>query len=252
MEISDIDGIYSTPSWVLEGRLRDDCVTEELMFPINTDERTCYLRNQEEVRYVGSWFDQSSSHSCAAWAAANAGMVLGSIPHLDSIWDLSARVNEKSSEKRGLKFSEVMEYVNEDPRMAYGFAKLQIANKENQRKRDVFTPLQAPTIDFQNLKARVPLDVFLEEILEQLKLHKPILVSVVSKLFSEEGLQNHALCISGYRISNSGQIDLQVLDSARGIYWVPEERIRKSRDFLNDVLIADLKKSEADKNELDK
>jgi len=35
----------------------------------------------------------------------------------------------------------------------------------------------------------------------------------------------HAICLSGYRINEDGFLDFQVIDSARGIHWVPHERI---------------------------
>ncbi len=238
IDFLSLDGeeIYFSSSWGSEGRLRDDQITDDLLFPLNPNERNSYLFDPSEVKYQGPWYDQSSSHSCVPWAIANAGMVLGYAPNLDSIWNLSVLSNNEQYRGNGISFREATRYVNEDPRMSYRLLSLE-ANSDGKSH----TPFDVTS---QTNSERISTGIFLTKLLDNIAVKKPILIGVVSKLFSGEEIGSHALCISGYRVSKQGRIDLQVIDSARGIYWVPEERVRKSRNFLSDVLICEYKETE--------
>ncbi|MCA9371434.1 hypothetical protein KC726_00905 [Candidatus Woesebacteria bacterium] len=222
----------------------------EAQFSIDLTLRKPINRPSNVVAYEGKWYYQAAHPTCTAWAVANVGLVLGKEPDMDSIWYLSQAAKHEDKTKEGLPIYKAVKYINQQDAMPYGFlgfnqvpsfkpykylptAKFYIDEFDGQIKARMPFHNSKPPVD--SIKAQPHENA----LLDSLDSGKPLIILVRSTDYSGSG-RSHALCISGYRVDANGFTDFQVVDSARGIIWVPHERIMGARNEFSDY-VAELK-----------
>lgn len=97
-------------------------------------------------------------------------------------------------------------------------------------------PYRLVALEYSNLLD----EVFTNLVIQKVSNGIPIIISVLSKKYS--GLNgSHAICLASYKVDKNGFMDFQVVDSARGIMWVPRERIGNARSFSEYLYRPELK-----------
>lgn len=208
---------------------------------ISTDRINTKLKQSEKV-YSGGWYAQSGESTCLPWAVANSLTVLGTRPDNKFMADLLNYANDiEESKRKGMTYDDVLSI----------FRKYQSTG--------VHVVLVAHDLELQRINPHILMKNFVykltdddripEEREQDLKVQNEqkkvetirhngtlikniidgnsvIITTVVTKPYAgvkEQCL--HAICIAGYKVNDTGAMNVQIIDSARGKIWMSLEHI---------------------------
>ncbi len=171
--------------------------------------------------YVGRWYGQKGEPTCAPWSLVNACTVLEVEPDPVYIANLINRAaGFINPSEIGFHLSSLQDSVNGSEIMS--------------QKVYLDRPKGLNRIFKQNLAFGLFARFFLD-------LGLPLITSVqVCEYYPKPNNykdKNHALCLSGYQITQEGFFNIQAIDSNFGIYWLSLEHLLKTRRFNNTFVL---------------
>jgi hypothetical protein len=213
---------------------------EEAITHINPTERKSVNMASITNMYEGEWYYQGYNPTCTAWAIANAGLAMGLRPDINCIKQLSKIAK---SWNRGLKIADAMRVVNSNAQMPYslvgfgGDMKIIPILENITEDHNGFSPDESPHLVSSPAKqvymryyAAQSDEAFTDSVIKEINRGVPIIISVGIKEYLGKAVDGpHAICLTGYKVDSNGNMDIQVLDSARGSFLVPKERIERAR-----------------------
>ena len=170
------------------------------------------FRSVELVR-ESPWFlgdSDSGAKSCWVWSLINSAYLLGKEPPPECVRDLLNCANDYSKPGGGgLSGYLVVEILERHPQFGI---KLEAV--------DSFCG--SFSVNPEGKKAVIQRNAeLIKEILDD---RNGLIVSVNENLYYENRESgSHAICVSGYKVDSGGFIDVEVIDSALGRYWIPLE-----------------------------
>lgn len=180
---------------------------------MNSNDRIELDLPQSEQSFAGTWYEQTPN-ACLIWAVTN-GINILNLPVnpelLVQMYEVKAR-NSIYRKERLDDFLDAGKFI----RPTYGGI-LKYSRIER-RFPNEGADFEAGTREYA------------DTVREYIGRGAVILDGVRSGDFFNTGSKNdHAFCISGFRIGNRRHMDLQVVEPHHGIYWVPVEHMNRSR-----------------------
>jgi len=223
--------ILETPrSSSLDLRLRSDTDFQNLTL---TRPRLGVLTPPCEKVYLGGWYNQSKEPTCAPWSVFNALMVLGIRPDLDGaaqFLNSSLTLGKLGDGGAGSNRVEIEQYLDEyhKDQVSINYLSLSGVGRD---KVDYITKYEEKgvTTSFEKDEfLEKTVRVFQKEAETITKLFNSGYVfirAVNTKHYSGQNDGGHAICLSGYKVDEEGRVDIQVIDSARGVIWISLEHL---------------------------
>lgn len=216
---------------------------------IETPERISAEQGESEVVYEGDWVYQGSEPTCLPWAVANASVALGLEPDAFYIADLlNYAIDIKESINEGANYPKAMELLAKYPKSSISLVglpyedRLALIHEPPSEDRGEFLYKLYKIDDVRSSKqikedAEIVYKNAASEVVKRngavikkvLDEGGVLLTSVLIKKYAGEkkgGL--HAICIVGYKVSEAGIIDIQIVDAARGRIWMSLEHLSSS------------------------
>lgn len=206
---------------------------------------------RSELSYSGSWYYQGLDPVCAPMAIANAAHVIGSAVEdavLAKLFNLALPKDAKS--RGGISYEKLAAVLSEqtasdlimsDLPYDKGLKSLLTEDVEtiSLSLKNTFTNMPPAEErlqelrDFNSQEASKAVLSNARVIKEHLDRADVLLVSLTRSLTAPKGFEPfqtglHTVCISGYRISDSGYMDVQLVDSHSGKYWASLEHVSSS------------------------
>lgn len=189
-------------------------------------------------RYKGSWYHQGLEGTCAPWAFANSLEAIGVRPNslcltamlnlalkgkalMDKLVEILRRYPEQGVEIRQKKF-DIFVKGRMVPRSqildeSFGLAENEKAELIQRMRKCPIEP------DRETMRG---IGVWIKEVIDS---RSAILARVDTRKYANEAKgRNHLICIGGYAINERGHMRTQVIDSARGVLWMPLEHLATS------------------------
>lgn len=193
--------------------------------------------------YDGSWYWQSTEPTCLPWAIVNAMHVVGITPDNQLVSDLlNCAIDIERSKNKGMDYLRAIEILNRYPDLGVMIKNIPYAHQlrliierpsQDFLKMDQITDLISQTSEqvssnyssFESSNSQL-IQSNGTLIKETIDSGEVLLTSVMSHIYSgsnKSGL--HAISVIGYSISDSGNMDVQILDSDRGKIWMSLEHL---------------------------
>jgi hypothetical protein len=209
--------------------------------PAPAERTSTHLPPSEQV-YQGPWVLQGGEPTCLPWTMANATLALGQEPSPSYIADLlnQATEVEEASEAGGATYSVAQRLLQDHPEAGVKIDQLPYADRLR------LTLEAEPGVNDQfvdMIEGHSPEDAneaIRQQALEAIKANGDLIQSTLAKgdiLLTGVGTSRyagieagnmHAVCIVGQRTSPSGEMDVQVVDPARGKVWMSLEHLSSS------------------------
>lgn len=225
----------------------DDSTRQFFADTIRAPDRVTTELPRGEVAYLGPWYYQGLEPTCAPWAIANATLALGLKLNSALMTDLLNLANDiEKSEKGGLGFYKAKELTDQK----YPQAEINLSELTDEERLEwtedpafhLFAFVKYETVSSMfNLPKRTQ-----EELLREIKERNiknirknaaiikktidegaKILASVSVKQYQGRDNGLHAISIVGYKVNENGVMNIQLIDSDRGILWISLEHLSK-------------------------
>jgi hypothetical protein len=192
-------------------------------------------------KYSGNWYHQGAENTCSCWAIAQGCHIKGiKLPYQIMVDLLNTSVDIGGSVgNEGLSYGNANKIVQKDLNAGFQIVRcdqsLERAIHPLAESERIFNfkllpdlPVGGAEDDKNNFrKVIVSNSMIIKQIIDE---HRIILTGVTTKQYDPNSGSNalHAVCISGYNIRKTGEMDVQVIDPARGILWMSLEHLSKA------------------------
>lgn len=183
--------------------------------------------------YSGKWYCQGFEPTCTPWTIANATLALGLKPNPLLIRDLLNLANDVTKrDKGGLGFNKAKEVIDQN----YPQEEVNIIELFGEERLEPTEDPKFHLLAFKmSGKTREELLRTIEEknkkiIRKNARVIKQIIdegAKILASVFLKGQQDRHAICIVSYKVHENGQMNVQVIDSNRGILWISLEHLSK-------------------------
>lgn len=209
------------------------------------DDRVPTLLRPAWRAYKGSWYHQGEEPTCLPWAVLGGGLVAEVQPSPRLAADLVNLANRIGDPNKapGMEFEEAVDILRFHPDAGIMLEsspfnigaetkteRLMLNLVEESLRKDeiyeaYFDYFWPPDRDLTIRKNAA-------KIVDSLEQDYPLLLSVDYNKYrglpSGSGISPHAICVSGYTVDEESYMDVQIIDSARGIFWMSLEHLSRS------------------------
>src|SRR3989338_3302736 len=210
---------------------------------IETTERLLTGLSASEHSYNGSWCYQGGEPTCLPWAVANAIHTLGVSADHSYIADLlNYAIDAEESAREGMNYPVAIDMLEKYPRIGVSIKRipyereLQLIHEppredlgkmlyiiDDSRTPEEIAIDSAKMYQAANTQAVQRNGTLVKEIVDS---GDVLLTSVMTKQYAKDKKSGlHAICVAGYKVSKQGNMDVQVIDAARGKLWMSLEHL---------------------------
>ena len=244
----------------LDNLLSDEQI-RELSTRVDEGDRISTGLASSAVYYSGAWYYQGLDSTCVPMSLANAGLVLGFKIDPEPFAKMLNLCCDKGEDlKGGTTYKAIGEICDHYGLKGFSLSPIDFDNRLREFNRVTGSSIfQKMSLDgqgtFESLKLQQLRDFYVGSelkvisnngrvIKDHLDNQKLLLVTLAGSLtgvssgLPKNNSEYHAVCISGYRISDSGFMDIQILDSQHGKYWVTLEQLSSSIYWANTEVVS--------------
>ncbi len=198
--------------------------------------------------YTGGWYYQGIEPTCLPWSFASGMKALGIRPKTQFTMDLlNFAIDIEKSKRGGMTYEELEEMsarqryeevqISSLPGLHKTTQPIRIVGKEYVSSHGEFATTisyigSTSEINESKIGANAKL---IKNILDT----QAVLLAVMSNhiYLDKDVVGRHSVCVAGYQVQTNGEMDIQVIDSERGIIWMSLEHLTMSLSADNNARI---------------